>query len=230
MEFYVGPPRDTRPAGPAGAGGATDSRGEREAPRSESRPPVQPPAWVRRLRHDLREDVAALLRKSTGAARGSCFADSPAAAQPTVSFEVSDAGYVTIRMLHAAAGAGPGGAPPLEHATVSGYLAFQRGWCERHAIDSSRCTIIGVLGDAMEPTLPDGCAILVDRSRRRLRVGHIFVLRTGDELVVRRALKDRTGRWLLAGDHHPQAPPVPWDHRESEVAGEVRWMAKTFAG
>ena len=38
----------------------------------------------------------------------------------------------------------------------------------------------------MEPTLPDGASILVDRNRRRRRVDHIFVVRTEDGLIVKR--------------------------------------------
>ena len=81
----------------------------------------------------------------------------------------------------------------------------------------------------MEPTLPNGCSILVDYNRRRLRVGRIFVVCSGGRLVVRRALKDRAGGWLLGADDQGQTP-VPWDRCSSEVVGEVRWVAKTLAG
>ena len=81
----------------------------------------------------------------------------------------------------------------------------------------------------MEPTLPDGCSILMDYTRRRPRVGGIFVVRFGTELMVRRALRDRAGRWRLAGDHNRRTPPIPWDRRGTDIVGEVRWMANTFA-
>ena len=52
----------------------------------------------------------------------------------------------------------------------------------------------------MEPTLVDGCSILVNQAGRRRRVGRIFVVRTDDGLVVKRAGKDRAGAWQLVSD------------------------------
>ena len=91
-------------------------------------------------------------------------------------------------------------------------------------MDPGRCTIIKVQGDAMEPTLPDGCSILVDHKRRRRRLGHIFVLRIENDVMVRRAGRDQAGRWTLVSDRDLGAP-IPWS-RESQVSGEVRWMAR----
>ena len=45
----------------------------------------------------------------------------------------------------------------------------------------------------MEPTLVDGCSILVNQASQRRRVGRIFVVRTEEGLVVKRARKDRAG-------------------------------------
>ena len=79
------------------------------------------------------------------------------------------------------------------------------------------------MGESMEPTLPDGCSILVDRSRTRLYQGGIFVVRTEDGLIVKRA--EKTGElWQLASDH-PAWTPAAWPE-SAEVVGEVRWMAR----
>ena len=79
------------------------------------------------------------------------------------------------------------------------------------------------MGESMEPTLPDGCVILLDRNRRRRWDGHIFVVRTEDGLIVKRAGKDKDG-WQLLSDH-PSWKPVPWPDT-AEVLGEVKWMAR----
>ena len=81
----------------------------------------------------------------------------------------------------------------------------------------------------MEPTLVDGCSILVNHASRRRRIGRIFVVRTNDGLVVKRAGKDRAGAWQLVSDNpNKQAwPTVGWP-ADAPVIGEVKWVARTF--
>ncbi len=181
-----------------------------------------------RLQHDLRAslraDLALLLRNFTDGKREEARSDTEPPDHPAGMSDRPDTGYVPIRTPEPTEGV----STELEHAPVIGYLAFQRRWLERRAIDPDHCTIIGVRGDAMEPTLPDGCSVLVDHTRRRRRIGRIFALRTGEGLMVRRAGKDRAGRWVLVSDHH-QRSPVPWADGTAEVVGEVRWMATTLS-
>ena len=151
----------------------------------------------------------------------------PALADPGISaaeiLDLPGARQIEVRELAAAAG---GGARELDE-TVKGYLAFQRTWLDRHGIDPTQCTVIGVEGESMEPTLRDGCSILVDRSRRRRLVRHVYVVRSPDEgIVVKRLAKNDGGGWLLGSDH-PAWKPVPWPDG-AEVVGEVRWVAMTL--
>ena len=131
-----------------------------------------------------------------------------------------------VEVVEVAAAAG-GGAEVYDE-TVVGRLWFRDDWLDRQAIDPDQCNVISVRGESMEPTLPDGCSILVDRSqgRRRRRVGRIFVLRTDDGLVVKRVGRDEEGNWRIESEH-PAWPPVPWSD-PTEIIGEVRWMARTF--
>lgn len=137
--------------------------------------------------------------------------------------DLPGARHIEIREVDAAAG---GGAVNLDHAPVKGHLAFQRAWLDRHALDPTQCVVIEVRGESMEPTLPDGCSILVDRGRRRWRNGRIFVVLTGDGLVVKRADEGETGERLLASDH-PAWPSVVFPD-DADVLGEVRWTARTL--
>ena len=125
----------------------------------------------------------------------------------------------TVAELAAAAGSG---AEALDE-TVTGQLWFRRDWLDARAIDPAQCVVIGVRGESMEPTLPDGCSILVDRSRTRRLSGHVYVLHTDEGIVVKRLVHGADG-WLLASDH-PAWKDRDWPD-ESEVIGEVRWMAR----
>ena len=146
-----------------------------------------------------------------------------AAEEDTVSSN-GQAGQRDIPILEIAAAAG-GGATVFDE-TVTGHVSFQRSWLDRHGIAPQHSVIIGVSGESMEPTLPDGCSILVDRSRRQPQEGHIYVLRTDEGLVVKRLRRDEAGQWQLQSEH-PGWPAVPLAST-AEVIGEVRWVARTL--
>ena len=131
-----------------------------------------------------------------------------------------------VRLVEVASAAGVGA--EVYDETPIGLLWFRNDWLLSHSIDPEQSNIISVRGESMEPTLPDGCSILVDRSqgRRRRRVGRIFVMRTMDGLVVKRAGKDAEGNWQIESEHSAW-PPVPWSDT-TEIIGEVRWAARTF--
>ena len=113
---------------------------------------------------------------------------------------------------------------------VTGRLKFRRSWLARHGLVARSCRIIEVVGESMEPTLADGCSILVNHASRRRRLGRIYVLRTGEGLVVKRAGRDPAGIWQLVSDNPDKYvwPTRPWP-RDAEIVGEVKWAARTFA-
>ena len=136
-----------------------------------------------------------------------------------------DGDYVGVSELAGAAGGGA----VVHHERITGRVKFRREWLARHGLPADECRVIHVLGESMEPTLVDGCSILVNQASRRRRVGRIFVVRTEDGLVVKRAGKDRADAWLLVSDNpNKQAwPTVPWPD-DAPVIGEVKWAARTF--
>ena len=146
---------------------------------------------------------------------------------PTPSAELTavadgDEQQVNIVELDAAAGHGA----VVDSERVIGRIAFRRSWLRQHGLAADQCSVIRVVGDSMEPTLPDGCSILVDRASRRRRVGRIFIVRTADGLIVKRAGKNRAGGWRLESDH-PAWSPVPWPD-DAQVLGQVVWTGRTL--
>ena len=153
------------------------------------------PPWL----DDLREEVAAVVAD----------ADDP------------ETRHVEVVEINAAAGGGA----EADTEEVAGRVPFRVEWLKRHRLDPGQCRVIGVLGESMEPTLPDGCSILVDMTRKRLRSGRIFLVRGEDGITVKRAVRKKN-RWLLESEH-PAWEPIHWSS-EAEVLGEVVWMARTL--
>ena len=146
---------------------------------------------------------------------------------PAARASAADAGdFVGVSELASAAGDGA----DVYDERITGRIKFLRSWLARHGLAARHCRIIQVSGESMEPTLVDGGSILVNHASRRRHVGHIYVVRTGDGLIVKRAVRDEAGAWQLVSDNPNKHlwPTRPWP-TDAVVVGEVKWAARTFA-
>ena len=123
--------------------------------------------------------------------------------------------------------AAAGGGTEIDSERVRGLAWFSRSWLDRLGLDATKCAIIRVRGESMEPALPDGCSIMFDRSRQDRREHGIYVVRTNGGLIVKRAVKSGRG-WELVSEN-PAVAPEPWP-ADAEVVGEVVWVAQTLVG
>ena len=114
--------------------------------------------------------------------------------------------------------------------TVTRRLKFPYAWLRKHGLRAQTCRIVRMTGEAMEPTIPDGSAILIDTAAADRRDGRIVVVRIGDQQVVRRMMNDPEAGWLLSSDNADRAawPTRPWP-ADARIVGEVRWMGRSFA-
>ena len=225
LELTIGPPpggraeppganRPLLPAAVARALGLERGAGVEDAVRAiERRAPAADRAEA------LRSLVEDAVKAGTEGLRADVAARLPPPLEPAPATR-----QVEVVEFSAAAG---GGAEAAEERTV-GALAFRRDWLESQGLDPTRCVVIGVRGASMEPTLPDGARILVNRNGRRRRAGRLYVLRTGDGLIVKRAARDTRGWLLLSDNPSPDYAPARWPD-DAETIGEVRWMARAFA-
>ena len=143
----------------------------------------------------------------------------------TADDEEEDGHSVDVMELHTAAGAGA----VVDFERVKDRIRFRQSWLRKNGLVARQCKVIGVKGKSMEPTLTDGCSILIDLNRRSRRVGRIFVVRTDNGLIVKRAGKNRRGAWRLVSDNPDKQewPTQPWP-ADADVIGEVKWAARTF--
>ena len=235
LEIYLGPPQDDPGPEPPAPPEILDALDLSEG--ASLKDAVE--AIEQRLKEGLagevlRDEIVRVMKSETRALRDEIMArlggtrvpgdltDDHALSLPGTSAEIRElpgARPIAVHRLQTAAGSG---ALDLDEA-VKGYAYFRHEWLSRQGLDADRCSIIGVMGESMEPILPEGCVILLDRNRRQRRKGRIFVVRTEDGLVVKRAGKG-TGGWQLVSDH-PRWPDAPWPS-DATIIGEVKWMAR----
>lgn len=67
------------------------------------------------------------------------------------------------------------------------YFAFNKAWLRRRGLRRDNLVLVEVVGDSMSPVLVSGDTVLVDMSQTDLKTGEAYVLRIGDELVVKYA-------------------------------------------
>lgn len=127
--------------------------------------------------------------------------------------------WVNIPRLSVEASAGPGTLAADERAI--GTFCFSNRWLREHGLDPQTLSSIRVEGDSMEPTLREGDEILVDRSPRPPREG-IYVVRTGDALLVKRLVTGKPGVLILLSDN-PAYRPLELTPDEVVIVGRVVW-------
>lgn len=134
--------------------------------------------------------------------------------------------YVPIIRIDTAAGVGA----VAGHEHVTGLARFSVAWLRMHGLIANRCRVMRVTGDSMEPTLPNGCMVLVNLHATQRKDGKVFVIRQDDELIIKRAADGGSTGWLLVSDNPDKQawPNVPWP-TDASVVGEVRSLSQTFA-
>ncbi|WP_056030917.1 S24 family peptidase [Loktanella sp. 3ANDIMAR09] len=111
----------------------------------------------------------------------------------TQSSVVATSDYVPIAKFTVSASAGGGAIVPNEDQV--GQYAFSSRWIKRRGLKPDSLAIITVTGDSMEPKLRDNDLILVDRDQRDPSDGRVYVVRIGDELLVKHI--QRTGARVI---------------------------------
>lgn len=93
--------------------------------------------------------------------------------------------FVVVPMLGVTASAGNGIVNEPEAEQSLRGLCFSRIWLTRRNLNADHLRVIEVRGASMDGVLSDGDNVLVDLQDTRPRSGFVYVLRQGDELLVK---------------------------------------------
>lgn len=122
--------------------------------------------------------------------------------------------------------AGHGSIPGDEAPTRE--LAFRRKWLRFRGLNENNLALVFAKGDSMEPTISDNETVMVDTSEKILRDGHIYVIRNGDHLLVKRiqTLWNDGVQLLSDNKEYPAQEISSTDLEVIEVIGRVVWVGK----
>jgi len=134
-----------------------------------------------------------------------------------------------VPILDVEASAGHGALAEME--SKSAQFGFDEKWLG-HLTSSkaSNLSIIGVLGDSMEPTLHDGDEVMIDLAdgQARLRDG-IYVLRMDDMLSIKRIAIEPQGKRVSVLSDNPTFPSWPGlEKRALNIVGRVLWFGRAL--
>ena len=110
-----------------------------------------------------------------------------------------------------------------------GWYSFHTDFlCRKGAPDTMR--LFEVAGDSMIPTLNDGDMILVDLSQTDVQSGRIYLLRMGEELMVKRLERRPGGIFLIKSDNTNYEPiPIKIDDTpDVQIFGRMIWSCREY--
>lgn len=125
------------------------------------------------------------------------------------------------------ASAGPGSTPASE--VADGILALDRRFLRDQGAVPEQCAVIWARGDSMMPTIPDGSALVVDRSQLEIADGCIMVLNVGGSLLVKRVQRLISGDVRLVSDNRDYESETLSPHMldQVRVVGRVVYFGRT---
>lgn len=102
------------------------------------------------------------------------------------------------------------------------YLAFRKKWLRFKNLSPNNLVIIFVKGDSMQPTIYDNDTILINLAQKNLIDGFIYVLRQGEDLLVKRIQKLPNGVRLISDNKFYDKVDILGSELESfEIIGQV---------
>lgn len=104
------------------------------------------------------------------------------------------------------------------------HVSLQPEWVQRVLnVDPRATALVEVVGDSMSPAIDEGDVVLVDLREVRFRHDGIYVLRTGNDLAVKRLQRQPDGSILIRSDN-PAYESNTVKAEELALLGRVVWI------
>lgn len=186
------------------------------------------PVRIARMIQEQYGDVLAIANNAEQIA-ADFYANNPDALKHEREFELDGQHFATVARHEASAAAGGGhvnfDAPPIDH------LAFSKTWLLQNGIQPGACVLINARGQSMEPSIYDGDLVMIDRRKRSIRNGRIYVYNDpGDGTRIKR-LEVVPGHAIIVRSDNLDQKAFPPEYHTADamnaiaenVIGEVVW-------
>ena len=97
---------------------------------------------------------------------------------------------------------------------VLGSVAFKKDWIKERGLNSNNLALVDVVGDSMEKVLREGDFVLIDLSQTKIISGKAYVIRIGDELLVKYLQHLPGGLIQVFSENSVIYPPFSIDKKE----------------
>lgn len=135
--------------------------------------------------------------------------------------------YAMVQRLDVKASQGPGNL--VFHASEKSRLAFRKDFLKSEGVKERNALLVYGDGHSMEPTIPDGAILMVDRGCQEFINNKIFLIWLGDEALVKRLRKEIGGGiWVVSDNpdkiNYPDLLITPDKEDFLKIEGRVFWM------
>ncbi|CAB3729078.1 HTH-type transcriptional regulator PrtR [Achromobacter piechaudii] len=132
--------------------------------------------------------------------------------------------FIPIRRLDVRLSAGRGQLFTSEE--EKSRLSFRADFLQSIGAAPHNTVSVSVSGDSMEPIIPDGSTLLVDRGNRHVVNGKVYALRQNGCLLVKRLYTTTSGYVARSDNAAENYPDIPLDeeHPDFEIIGRAVWV------
>lgn len=137
-------------------------------------------------------------------------------------------GMINVPLVKARLSAGQGSFEV--EGEVEGYCAFSSAFLRRKGNPASM-VVMKVQGDSMQPEIMDGDAVLIDQSKKEVRLGRIYAVGFEDAIYLKRIDKE-PGKIILKSVN-PEYRPIVIELGEQifdsfRVIGQILWVGREY--
>lgn len=154
---------------------------------------------------------------------------------PPPEVEVDGSRFATVARHDASASAG-GGFVNFDEAPID-HLAFSKTWLTQNGIQPGASVLINARGQSMEPSIYDGDLVMIDRRKREVRNGRIYVYNDPADGTRVKRLEVVPGHAIIVRSDNPDQKEFPPEYHTGDamnaiaqnIIGEVVWSGHKWA-